>query len=182
VKFLSVALVAIVDLCILTFESLSPVYGQNVLTTDQFQNALTACATQQNIQVGQDVVNLIGQIYADQVTRSALSDPSILLPILPEKDRLTVYKLYVQCITKVLPQDLRPQQQATVVYKVCTGEYERACPVHDVYLYCYADVGAWAKSRCSSSTIQRVTTFGVNKCGYSLDTVICTGIALPETR
>jgi hypothetical protein len=62
----------------------------------------------------------------------------------------------------------------TVTYKVCSGEYERACQPHDVYVYCYTDVAAWAKARCGSYTVQRINTYGGNKCGYSIDAVICT--------
>jgi hypothetical protein len=68
-----------------------------------------------------------------------------------------------------------PQPQPTVSYKICSGEYENRCQAHDVYLYCYADVSAWAKARCNSYTIQRLNTYGGNKCGYSIDSVICTG-------
>jgi hypothetical protein len=66
--------------------------------------------------------------------------------------------------------------QTTVAYKICSGEYERACKTHDVYLYCSPDLDAWAKARCSSYTIQRIDTYGGNKCGYSLDTVLCTTV------
>jgi hypothetical protein len=176
VRILYIGLVTVIQLNTLPYLSLEPAYGQNVSAADQFRDDLKKCAVQQNIAVGQDVINSIGDIYADPVTRNALKDASVFLALMPEKERVAVYKLYVQCITNVLPQDLRSQPpQATVTYKVCSGEYERECPPHDVYFYCYTDVGAWAKSLCTSYTVQRLTTFGGNKCGYSLDAVICAG-------
>jgi S1-C subfamily serine protease len=63
----------------------------------------------------------------------------------------------------------------TVTYRVCSGEYERACLGHDSYLYCGVSVEDWAKARCDSHKVQRLNTYGGNKCGYSLDAVICTG-------
>lgn len=63
----------------------------------------------------------------------------------------------------------------TVTYKVCVGEYEGACQAHDVYLYCYTDVSAWAKQKCSSYSASRYNTYGGNKCGYGMDLVTCVG-------
>lgn len=71
-------------------------------------------------------------------------------------------------------QRLIESSPITIVYRVCSGEYERACQPHDVYMYCYSDVSAWAKARCGTHTVQRVNTYGGNKCGYSIDAVICT--------
>ena len=63
----------------------------------------------------------------------------------------------------------------TVQIKVCSGEYQRACGPHDVYLYCYADINKWASDKCASYVVQRLQTYGGNKCGYSIDNVVCTG-------
>ncbi|MGO6784020.1 hypothetical protein [Rhizobium ruizarguesonis] len=67
------------------------------------------------------------------------------------------------------------QQLPTVTYRVCSGEYEARCQSHDVYLYCYADVKGWAAAKCTTSTVSRYSTYGGNKCGYSMDLVSCTG-------
>jgi hypothetical protein len=60
-------------------------------------------------------------------------------------------------------------------YRVCAGEYERACQPHDVYQYCDVSTDGWAKARCSSFKVIRLDTKDGNKCGYLLDRVICTG-------
>lgn len=62
---------------------------------------------------------------------------------------------------------------------VCAGEYEGACRPHDSYVYCYTDIKAWAISFCQQAgltgepKVLRLHTKGGNKCGYSLDRVIC---------
>jgi len=178
VKILYIGFATIIQLSVLICASLRPNYAQTALTTDQFRDALTVCAAQQNIAVRSDTIKSIGDIYADQAARGALRDPAVLVALVPNQDRVAVYALYAQCISKVLPQSqgLQPQPPPTVSYRVCTGEYERQCQSqHDAYLYCYSDVEGWAKSRCSSYTIQRLNTYGGNKCGYSIDAVICTG-------
>jgi hypothetical protein len=68
---------------------------------------------------------------------------------------------------------INPQPDVVIAYRICSGEYESACQQHDAYLYCAGDVKGWADSRCSSYVIQHVNTYGGNKCGYSIDAVIC---------
>jgi hypothetical protein len=68
-----------------------------------------------------------------------------------------------------------PPAPFTRAIRVCSGEYEKNCQPHDAYLYCYVDVGAWAAARCDKHVVQRINTYGGNKCGYSMDDVICTG-------
>jgi len=74
-----------------------------------------------------------------------------------------------------LPPLPSPPQPIVSRYRVCSGEYERACDAHDVYMYCYSDVQAWADKKCSKAQVVRLNSRGGNKCGYSLDEVICTG-------
>lgn len=68
-----------------------------------------------------------------------------------------------------------PTPPVTVTYRICAGEYERACQPHDVYLYCYSDVNSWARQKCSSHSVSRYNTYGGNKCGYGMDLVTCVG-------
>jgi hypothetical protein len=63
----------------------------------------------------------------------------------------------------------------TVAYKICSGEYERSCLQHDIYQYCGFNVNGWADQHCASNKVLRLDTRDGNKCGYSLDQVICTG-------
>ena len=74
------------------------------------------------------------------------------------------------------PTPAAPQvpQEVTRSFRVCTGEYERACDPHDTYLYCYVDLDAWAKARCTRYKTQQLNSRGGNKCGYSLYEVLCT--------
>jgi hypothetical protein len=67
-----------------------------------------------------------------------------------------------------------PPQTTTRSFRVCTGEYERACDAHDAYLYCGVDPASWAKGRCDSFKVQQLNSRGGNKCGYTLFEVICT--------
>jgi hypothetical protein len=68
-----------------------------------------------------------------------------------------------------------PPSETVVVVKICAGEYERNCQPHDVYQYCDVLPDNWAKPHCSSYTVQRLDTRDGNKCGYTLDQVICKG-------
>jgi hypothetical protein len=90
------------------------------------------------------------------------------------------YKNYASCIKQVLgllassPPSPAPTHIAdTVTYRACSGEYESACQAHDVYFYCGADIDSWAKARCGTHSIQRIATYGGNKCGYAIDQVTC---------
>ena len=60
-------------------------------------------------------------------------------------------------------------------YTVCTGEYERNCGfTHDVYLYCNADLNAWAKNQgCIKTSIAALGSHDGNKCGYGQYSISC---------
>ena len=68
---------------------------------------------------------------------------------------------------------------AQQVYTICSGEYERACQPHEVYVYCYVDLEPVATGLCKASgmsgkhEIVRLNTYGGHHCGYSIDRVIC---------
>ena len=72
------------------------------------------------------------------------------------------------------PGSAAPQSPVVVVIKICSGEYERNCSSHDVYQYCGLSADDWARSRCASFKVQRLDSRDGNKCGYTLDQVICT--------
>ncbi len=143
-------------------------------TYDKFDGDLRACAAAQKIELGADLSASIRQVYSAQGA-SSFSDSTRFLSRIPEKDRLEAYRLYVECITQILPNTTVSPPPTTVTYRVCSGEYEKSCQKHDAYVYCGDDVAAWAKRRCTSSTVLRLGAYGGNKCGYSIDAVICTG-------
>jgi hypothetical protein len=151
--------------------------AQTLPAFDQFDGDLRACAVGQNIALSADLSASIRQIYNGQAVQraSSFADSTTFLSRIPEKDRLEGYRLYVECITNILGNTTVTPPPTTVTYRVCSGEYEKSCQKHDAYLYCGDDVAAWAKLRCASSTIKRVGAYGGNKCGYSIDAVICAG-------
>jgi hypothetical protein len=61
----------------------------------------------------------------------------------------------------------------TVTYRVCSGEIEKLCEPHDVFLGCSIDAETWARANCTSYQAVRLDTRDGNKCGYSLTDVIC---------
>jgi hypothetical protein len=153
------------------FEGCIAAQTDTVMSKEQFRASITKCAAGKNISVSPDVVTSITDLYADQITRKAFENLPVLLALMPERERVTVFKLYSECISSVLVSE--PPTPVTKEIRVCTGEYERSCRPHDVFFYCYSDVKAWAAAQCASSKVVRETTYGGNKCGYSLDRVYC---------
>jgi hypothetical protein len=142
-----------------------PALAQGIPTTEQFDSSLRTCAAGQSISLNSDLLGSISSIYNGQRTQGALSfsNSTEFLKLIPEAYRFEAYRLYVQCISNILS---RPQATTvaptpvTVSFRVCSGEYERACQAHDSYLYCYSDVNAWAASKCTSFTVTRLNTYG----------------------
>jgi WD40 repeat protein len=73
--------------------------------------------------------------------------------------------------TKTTPVIVPPT--GSVAYKVCVGEFPRNCPQSDVYLPCGASVADWANARCSTFSINPLSTRDGNRCGYSHLQVLC---------
>jgi hypothetical protein len=161
----------------------SPSFAQ--MSTTQFEIILKACADNKSISTTPDLLGKVSGVYADDATGNTLNDIGKFLSLIPETYRGAAYGLYQQCIVDILPRlknttpvavgSENTPQLPTVTYKICSGEYERACQQHDVYLYCYQDVKAWAGAHCAASTVSRYNTYGGNKCGYAMDLVSCTG-------
>jgi hypothetical protein len=166
--------------------TVEPCFAQTMPSTSEFDAKLKQCATAQNIGLDPKLFDKISTLYSGENSRQIFKSPSEFYAILPEGSRIDAYLLYTQCIKTILPesatsftsnQDQVPPATQTptfTTYLVCTGEYERACLNHQVYLYCGADVTSWAKERCSSFSITVLNTYGGNKCGYSLQQVNCT--------
>jgi hypothetical protein len=87
---------------------------------------------------------------------------------------ILVYKFSPAAL--IVPTPPTPQPTPVVVnYKICSGEYERNCPPHDIYQYCYEDPQKWAQNKCASAVVHNPGSSGGNKCGYTMYEVICTG-------
>jgi hypothetical protein len=147
--------------------------GTNLPSTTDFMNVLTVCGAGSGVRIESNLQASIRSLYEQESTQGKAIQEILakIIELLPEDQRLPAYSAYLSCVNRLVAVP----PPATVTYRVCSGEYERACQAHDAYLYCGADVKAWANARCTASTVQRVNTYGGNKCGYSLDTVICTG-------
>jgi TIR domain len=105
--------------------------------------------------------------------RTLFSRPLLVLGALATVAALTAFVFnYPQPWTNYFVKEV------TTEIKVCVGEYERNCGFpHDVYLYCYADVGAWAKGQCRNATVQARGSHDGNKCGYGNFSILCTRAA-----
>jgi hypothetical protein len=164
---------------ILIFSAIQISHAQNIPTPADFDRALKTCATSQNIGLPLNITDSISKLYASESSRQILKSSTDFLQIIPENMRIEAYRLYADCIAKIAPQIANTATPSTPIetstYRVCTGEYERACQPHEVYLYCYDNVEAWAKNRCTSYNLRRLNSYGGNKCGYSLDEVRCIG-------
>jgi hypothetical protein len=65
----------------------------------------------------------------------------------------------------------------TSEFVVCSGEYERECPAHNVYVYCYVDPNPEAAKACKRYRLKTTQSKGGNKCGYTWTTYLCTNDA-----
>jgi hypothetical protein len=68
------------------------------------------------------------------------------------------------------------QSEKTVTneFVVCAGEYERECPAHQAYIYCYVDPDAEAAKACKRFSLKTRQSKSGNKCGYTWSTYLCT--------
>jgi hypothetical protein len=157
----------------------SAAQGQSLPSAEDFNNALKACNTAQNINLNSSIVDSLGKLYSNEISRQALRSPAEFLLLIPEDKRIDAYRLYAECIAKIAPQvtagTTTTSPTLTTTYRICTGEYERACQTHDVYMYCYESPENWAKNRCSNYSVRQLNSYGGNKCGYSLYEVLCNG-------
>jgi hypothetical protein len=72
-----------------------------------------------------------------------------------------------------------PPEPVNVHYKFCTGEHRQRCPSDAIPQDCGFSVADWAKANCTSYATKHLDTFDGNRCGYSIDQVICTS---PKTQ
>jgi hypothetical protein len=76
----------------------------DLLATEQFNGALSTCAAGLDVSVSSDIVGSITSIYAGERTNGVASFKTAtrFLELFPQADRATIYKIYVECITKIL--------------------------------------------------------------------------------
>jgi hypothetical protein len=153
-----------------------PAFGDDLPSSSQFSSAIKVCAEVEGVKLDSSTISLIERLYNDQDIVGPLGTSEDFLSFLPEADRFEAYKLYVLCISKILGNStIVAPTPTTSTYTVCTGDFERSCPRHDVYLPCFERVESWAKERCGAFRVLRLSTITGNRCGYALDEVICTG-------
>jgi hypothetical protein len=71
------------------------------------------------------------------------------------------------------PTTSPPPEPPVVTYKTCTGSLESVCPSHDYFFLCGANLAAWARAQCGSFTITKVDSYGGDRCGYSINQIVC---------
>lgn len=80
-------------------------------TTEQFMGALAACVASKNLEVSADLLGSIKGAYDREATdernstqgRLVFKSPTEFLSLFPETDRLQAYKIYEECVTKLIP-------------------------------------------------------------------------------
>jgi hypothetical protein len=79
---------------------------QNWPTTEQFMSSITACATNLNIQINGDLQGSIKSFYEGTKTQGHLTSDSNtqFLSLFPENQRLDAYKIYTECLLKIIVQ------------------------------------------------------------------------------
>jgi tetratricopeptide (TPR) repeat protein len=83
----------------------SPSFAQtNLPSTEQFMNALGACAASMNLKLSADLLGSVKSIYEGAKIQgtAVLQNSPEFLKLFPEADRTTAYKLYLECITQIL--------------------------------------------------------------------------------
>jgi len=169
------------------FFGVIPCAAQNpgLPSQEDFDQSLKACNVAQRINLAPNILESLSKLYSSENARQVLRSPTDFLLLIPEDKRIDAYRLYAECITKIVPQIASTANPSAQVappryYRLCIGEYERACQTHDAYLYCGANPEIWARDRCSSYSILQLNSYGGNKCGYSLVEVQCNGPKIPQ--
>jgi tetratricopeptide (TPR) repeat protein len=110
----------------------NPSFAQTTLpSTEQFMNALGTCAASMNLKVSADLLGSVKSIYEGAKIQGTtiLQNAPEFLKLFPEGERTTAYKLYIECITKILgtsSSDVTlPKKEACVAnYTECTNGFK----------------------------------------------------------
>jgi hypothetical protein len=97
--------------------------GQQLPSTEQFQQSLTACAAGSNLQIDSHLIGSVVNIYNGDKTngKAMIRSEGYFLDKIPSTDKLKAYELYLKCITTIMPAislhvDVR-FSEATAVYR-----------------------------------------------------------------
>jgi tetratricopeptide (TPR) repeat protein len=110
----------------------NPSFAQtNLPSTEQFMNALGTCAASMNLKVSADLLGSVRSIYEGAKIQgtAVLQNAPEFLKLFPEGDRTTAYKLYLECITKILGttsgDGVLPKKEACVAnYTECADGFK----------------------------------------------------------
>jgi hypothetical protein len=72
-----------------------------------------------------------------------------------------------------------PPKTTTTAFQVCQGEFPEQCPPGSKWVNCYVPIKDFLDPICTSLTSTRISTRGGNRCGYSVDQIICTKSVSP---
>jgi tetratricopeptide (TPR) repeat protein len=99
-------------------------------TTEQFIGALSACVASKNLDVSADVLGSIKGAY-EKATQGRLvfKSPTEFLSLFPESERKDAYRIYVECLTKLLGSAVPPfspeqAQTCTATLTVCKDDFK----------------------------------------------------------
>jgi hypothetical protein len=78
--------------------------AQNLPSTQQFNSALTTCATTSDISISADLLGSVSSVYDGQKTQGTanLKTATKFIELFPEGDRAKIYDLYMKCIAQIL--------------------------------------------------------------------------------
>jgi hypothetical protein len=78
--------------------------AQNLPSTQQFNSALTTCATNSDISISADLLGSVSSVYDGQKTQGTanLKTATKFIELFPEQDRAKIYELYTRCISQIL--------------------------------------------------------------------------------
>jgi hypothetical protein len=84
--------------------SAGTLYAQNLPSSEQFNSALTTCATNSDMSVSADLLGSITSVYNGQKTQGAanLKTATKFIELFPAGDRAKIYELYTKCIAQIL--------------------------------------------------------------------------------
>lgn len=100
----------------------------NVPTTEQFMGALTVCVASKNLEASTDLLGSIKRAYNNGLSEErnstqghlAFKSPTEFLSLFPEADRADAYRIYVECVTRLVSGSKAPDVSLGRI-KACTA-------------------------------------------------------------